>query len=206
MFNVGGMELIVIGIVALIVLGPDKLPGAIRQVGQVVGELRRISSGFQTDLRGAISEAERDAEREAQQKANRAAPASATPDPGAARAAAHAELAAAEAALDAEVADGDEDADHQGNEADRRRQRLDRLVVQSAFAALGPAPQAADDDAGEEVTENEEQDNDAEGDQQAPDVDTQDSAVPDVDDEGPEFLQVFNHGNDFLANLPALVI
>lgn len=104
MFNVGGMELIVIGIVALIVLGPDKLPGAIRQVGQVVGELRRISSGFQTDLRGAISEAERDAEREAQQKANRAAPASATPDPGAARAAAHAELAAAEAALDAEDA------------------------------------------------------------------------------------------------------
>ena len=104
MFNVGGMELLVIGIVALIVLGPDKLPGAIRQVGQVVGELRRISSGFQTDLRGAISEAEREAEREAQQKANQAAPAPATPDPGAARAAAHAELAAAEAALDAEEA------------------------------------------------------------------------------------------------------
>jgi len=104
MFNVGGMELLVIGIVALIVLGPDKLPGAIRQVGQVVGELRRISSGFQTDLRGALSEAERDAERDAQQKANQAAPAPATPDPGAARAAAHAELTAAEAALDADDA------------------------------------------------------------------------------------------------------
>lgn len=98
MFNIGGMELLVIGLVALIVLGPDKLPGAIRQVGNVVGELRRMSNGFQTDLRGALSEAEREAE--ATQKANDAGPAAATPDPGAARAAAHAELEAAEAALD----------------------------------------------------------------------------------------------------------
>ncbi len=100
MFNVGGMELLVIGLVALMVLGPDKLPGAIRQVGQVVGELRRISSGFQTDLKGALSDAEREAEAEAGKKANAAGPRSDTPDPGAARAAAHAELAAAESALD----------------------------------------------------------------------------------------------------------
>jgi sec-independent protein translocase protein TatB len=98
MFNVGGMELLVIAVLALIVLGPDKLPGAIRQVGNVVGELRRISSGFQTDLRGALDEAER----EASEKANAAAPSSDTPDPGAARAAAHAELEAAEAALAAD--------------------------------------------------------------------------------------------------------
>ena len=97
MFNVGGMELLVIGVIALIVLGPDKLPGAIRQVGNVVGELRRISQGFQTDLRGALDDAEREAE--ATRRANAAAPRSDTPDPGAARAAAHAELAAAEAAL-----------------------------------------------------------------------------------------------------------
>ncbi|HAS09864.1 MAG TPA: twin-arginine translocase subunit TatB, partial [Acidimicrobiaceae bacterium] len=32
MFNVGGMELIVIGVIALVVLGPDKLPGALRQL------------------------------------------------------------------------------------------------------------------------------------------------------------------------------
>lgn len=110
MFNVGGMELLVIGLVALIVLGPDKLPGAIRQVGQVVGELKRMSSGFQTDLRGALSEAEREAEREAENRANAAAPAKNTPDPGAARAAAHAELAAAEAALEDE-GDGSSGAD-----------------------------------------------------------------------------------------------
>lgn len=94
MFNVGGMELLVIAVVALVVLGPDKLPGAIRQVGQFTGELRRISRGFQTDLRGALDEAERDAARGAAS----AAPAPGTPDPGAARAAAQAELAAIEGA------------------------------------------------------------------------------------------------------------
>lgn len=97
MFNVGGMELVVIGLVALIFLGPDKLPKALRQVGQVAGELRQISQGFQNDLRGALDDAEREAEAEA--RANAAAPPSSTPDPGAARAAAHAELEAAEAAL-----------------------------------------------------------------------------------------------------------
>ncbi len=112
MFNVGGMELLVIAIVALVVLGPDKLPGAIRQVGQVTGELRRISKGFQTDLKGALEETERQAELEhqAQKQAAAAAPPPSTPDPGAARAAAQAELAAAEGArerAEAEAATSD---------------------------------------------------------------------------------------------------
>lgn len=106
MFNVGGMELIVIGLVALVVLGPDKLPGALRQLGTFVGEIRRISRGFQTDLRSALDEAERDAERQrrAAEAANRgSAPATnptagTAPDPGAAAAAARAELDAIEAA------------------------------------------------------------------------------------------------------------
>lgn len=113
MFNVGGMELIVIGVVALVVLGPDKLPGALRQLGTFVGEMRRISRGFQTDLRGALDEAERDAERErlaAEQAARGSAPATSqgagtAPDPGAAMAAARAELDAIEAARDRSEAD-----------------------------------------------------------------------------------------------------
>ncbi len=96
MFNVGGMELLVIALVALVVLGPEKLPGAIRQFGQVVGELRRISAGFQTDLRGAMAEAERDAE--AARRADAAGPSSDNHDPGAAQAVAEAELAAIEGA------------------------------------------------------------------------------------------------------------
>ena len=106
MFNVGGMELVVIGVIALVVLGPDKLPGALRQLGTFMGELRRISRGFQTDLRGALDEAERDAERErlaAEAASKGSAPATqpdagTAPDPGAARAAAQVELDAIEAA------------------------------------------------------------------------------------------------------------
>lgn len=100
MFNVGGMELIVIGIVALVVLGPEKLPGALRQLGSFLGELRRISQGFQTDLRSAIN----DAEKEAAQKASDAGPSptpstpATAPDPGASMAVAQAELDAIEAA------------------------------------------------------------------------------------------------------------
>ena len=94
MFNVGGMELLVIAVVALVVLGPDKLPGAIRQIGHVTGELRRISKGFQTDLRGALDDAEREAD--AARTASAAGPRPDVPDPGAARAAAQVELAAIE--------------------------------------------------------------------------------------------------------------
>jgi sec-independent protein translocase protein TatB len=55
-FNVGTPELLVILLVALIVLGPDKLPNAARQVGRYLGEFRRMSSGFQTELRDALQE------------------------------------------------------------------------------------------------------------------------------------------------------
>jgi sec-independent protein translocase protein TatB len=54
MFNVGGGELLVIMLVALIVLGPQRLPGAARQVGKVMGDIRRVSSGFQQELKDAF--------------------------------------------------------------------------------------------------------------------------------------------------------
>ena len=56
MLNIGTPELLVIMVVALLVLGPDKLPEVARQVGKVVGELRRISSGFQAEMRDALQE------------------------------------------------------------------------------------------------------------------------------------------------------
>lgn len=93
MFNVGGPELLVIALVALIVLGPDKLPAFIRQAGQVLGELRRISSGFQADVRGALEAAEREAEQETMQGDPADIPAAIEhPDPESARAVAQAEL------------------------------------------------------------------------------------------------------------------
>jgi Tat protein translocase TatB subunit len=60
-FNIGGGEIIVIGLLALIVLGPSRLPAAARKAGEVLGDLRRISSGFQADIRNALQDAERDA-------------------------------------------------------------------------------------------------------------------------------------------------
>lgn len=54
MFNVGGGEMIVIFLLALVVLGPDKLPEAARKVGRVLTELRRMSQGFQDEVKSAI--------------------------------------------------------------------------------------------------------------------------------------------------------
>ena len=54
MLNVGTPELLLILLVALLVLGPTKLPDAARQVGRAVSELRRLSSGFQAELRDAM--------------------------------------------------------------------------------------------------------------------------------------------------------
>ncbi|HEX6419549.1 MAG TPA: Sec-independent protein translocase protein TatB [Acidimicrobiales bacterium] len=56
MFNIGGGELLVILLIALIVLGPQRLPDAARTVGRVLGDLRRISSGFQQELKEAFDD------------------------------------------------------------------------------------------------------------------------------------------------------
>ena len=46
MFNLGGMEILVILVVALLVLGPEKLPNAMRTLGKIFGEFRRTSTEF----------------------------------------------------------------------------------------------------------------------------------------------------------------
>lgn len=56
MLNLGTGELLVIFLVALVVLGPNKLPEAARQVGRMAAELRRLSSGFQDEMRAAMQE------------------------------------------------------------------------------------------------------------------------------------------------------
>ncbi len=56
MFNLSGMEVLVILVLALVVLGPDKLPEAARKVGRAMHEVRRMTSGFQAELRDAMHE------------------------------------------------------------------------------------------------------------------------------------------------------
>ena len=41
-------------LIALIVLGPDKLPEAAKKVGKVMGDLRKMSSGFQQEMKQAM--------------------------------------------------------------------------------------------------------------------------------------------------------
>ena len=50
----GPEKLLLLFVVALIVLGPSKLPEAARTIGKVLGEFRRISSGFQDEMRDAF--------------------------------------------------------------------------------------------------------------------------------------------------------
>ncbi len=50
MFDIGFLELMVVGILGLLVLGPERLPKAARTVGLFVGKIRRTMSNIQDDL------------------------------------------------------------------------------------------------------------------------------------------------------------
>ena len=52
--SLGAPEIIAILVVALIVLGPQRLPEAGRQVGKALGEMRRWSQGFQNEVRTVL--------------------------------------------------------------------------------------------------------------------------------------------------------
>jgi sec-independent protein translocase protein TatB len=58
MFDVSGGELLVVGIVALIVIGPKELPGLLRTVGQASGKLRKMAGEFRQQFDDAMREAE----------------------------------------------------------------------------------------------------------------------------------------------------
>ena len=58
MFDIGWGELLVIGIVALIVIGPKELPGVLRTLGQGMAKVRRMASEFQGQFQEAMREAE----------------------------------------------------------------------------------------------------------------------------------------------------
>jgi sec-independent protein translocase protein TatB len=60
MFDVGWTELVVIGIVALIVIGPRELPATLRTIGQMMTKVRRMASEFQGQFNDALREAELD--------------------------------------------------------------------------------------------------------------------------------------------------
>lgn len=57
MFDIGWTELLVIGIVALIVVGPKDLPGMFRTLGRFTGKARNMAREFQRAMNEAADEA-----------------------------------------------------------------------------------------------------------------------------------------------------
>jgi len=55
-FNVQGSEFIFLLVVALIVLGPEKLPDAVRKAGRAYAEFKKMANGFQGEIRSALDE------------------------------------------------------------------------------------------------------------------------------------------------------
>ena len=51
MFDIGFWELVIIAIVALLVVGPDKLPDFAREAGKWFGKIRRLINNLQRELK-----------------------------------------------------------------------------------------------------------------------------------------------------------
>lgn len=56
MFNLSGSEIVFLLIIGLVVLGPEKLPTALRKAGRIYGEFKRIASGAESDFRSAFGD------------------------------------------------------------------------------------------------------------------------------------------------------
>ena len=50
MFDIGFLEIMLVGILGLLILGPERLPKAARTVGLFLGKIRRTMTNIQDDL------------------------------------------------------------------------------------------------------------------------------------------------------------
>lgn len=67
MFGIGSTELLVILVVALIVIGPSKLPDIMRTLGKGMAEFRRMSTDVKSTLEAEVDRADRE-QRQAEAK------------------------------------------------------------------------------------------------------------------------------------------
>ncbi|WP_136255575.1 Sec-independent protein translocase protein TatB [Onishia niordana] len=68
MFDIGFLELLIIGVVGLLVLGPERLPKAARTVGLWIGKIKRTVSGMQRDISAQLEAEELRQKLDEQQK------------------------------------------------------------------------------------------------------------------------------------------
>lgn len=57
MFDIGMTEMLVVGVVALIVVGPKDLPGMFRTLGQFTGKAKRMAREFSSAMEAAADDA-----------------------------------------------------------------------------------------------------------------------------------------------------
>jgi sec-independent protein translocase protein TatB len=55
-FNLSGSEIVFLLLAGLVVLGPERLPGVIRTVGKVYGDIRRAARGLEKELSDTFRE------------------------------------------------------------------------------------------------------------------------------------------------------
>jgi sec-independent protein translocase protein TatB len=67
MFDIGWSELLVIGVVAIIVVGPKELPRLMRTFGHYLGKVRHMAADFQRQFEDAVRDSEIDEVRKAMQ-------------------------------------------------------------------------------------------------------------------------------------------
>jgi sec-independent protein translocase protein TatB len=67
MFDIGWSELLVIGVVAIIVVGPKELPRLMRTFGHYLGKVRHMAADFQRQFEEAVRDSEIDEVRKAMQ-------------------------------------------------------------------------------------------------------------------------------------------
>ena len=133
MFDIGFSELLVIGVVALVVIGPEKLPRVARTMGVLFGRMQRYvtqvkadinremetaelakvksefesaARAFKSDVESTVAKTEQDlreVESSIERELNAGAPAQAEPAPQAPQAAPHAPSPQLELAIDDDV-------------------------------------------------------------------------------------------------------
>ncbi len=56
MFNLTGSEIVFLLLAGLVVLGPERLPGVLRSVGRVYGEVRKMAQGLEREIKDTFAE------------------------------------------------------------------------------------------------------------------------------------------------------